>query len=156
MEKIRHIVRIGNTDIEGHKPIHLALTKVRGIGVMYSNLICATAGLDKRMKAGVLSSDQIERINDILQNPEKHKIPKWIMNRRKDYNDGVAKHHTGGDLQFSQEGDLRRMKKIKSYRGWRHILGLPVRGQRTKGNFRKNRGRVVGVKKRKGVKAGRV
>ena len=48
------------------------------------------------------------------------------------------------------------MKKIKSYRDIRHALGLPVRGQRTKSNFRKNKGKVLGVRRKEGVKAGRV
>jgi small subunit ribosomal protein S13 len=48
------------------------------------------------------------------------------------------------------------MKKMKSYRGVRHIFNLPVRGQRTKSNFRKNKGKVTGVKRKAGMKAGRV
>ena len=49
------------------------------------------------------------------------------------------------------------MKKIKCYKGVRHMLDLPVRGQRTKSNFRKNKGKVhLGVKRKAGVKGGRV
>jgi small subunit ribosomal protein S13 len=48
------------------------------------------------------------------------------------------------------------MKRIRSYKGVRHSLGLPVRGQRTRSNFRKNKGKVLGVKRKEGAKAGRV
>ena len=49
------------------------------------------------------------------------------------------------------EFDIKRLKKIKSYKGYRHMSNLPVRGQRTRSNFRRNRRRGAGIKK-KGVK----
>ena len=48
-------------------------------------------------------------------------------------------------MDLQNEFDIRRLKKIKSYKGIRHSLGQPVRGQRTKAHFRK--GRAVGVKR---------
>ncbi len=54
------------------------------------------------------------------------------------------------DLKLRKEFDLKRMKKIKSYKGVRHIVGLPVRGQRTKANFRRNRKPSVAAAKKKG------
>ena len=54
-----------------------------------------------------------------------------------------------GDLDFTVDNDLKRMKMIKCYRGMRHAFGLPVRGQRTKSNFRKNKGKAsLGVVKK--------
>lgn len=155
-QKLRHIVRIVNTDIDGHKPLYRSLTKIKGVGVMYANIICMKAGIDREIMAGALNQDQMGQIDDIIKNPTKYKIPDWMMNKRRDYTDGVTKHLTSGDLEFSQEKDIRKLKRIRAYRGWRHILGQPVRGQRTRSNFRHNKGRVVGVKKRSGVKAGRV
>ena len=61
-----------------------------------------------------------------------------------------------GDLIFSKQQDVRRLQKIKSYRGLRHAANLPLRGQRTKSNFRRNKGKAVGVKRKKGSKSGRV
>jgi len=78
-----------------------------------------------------------------------------MLNRRKDYEDGTDKHIILGDLKFTKDNDIKRMKKIKSNKGYRHAWGLPVRGQRTKSNFRKNKGKVTGVKKKSG-KSGRV
>ena len=58
---------------------------------------------------------------------------------------------------FAEETDIKRMKKTRSYRGVRHGMGLPVRGQRTKSNFRKNKGKAsLGVAKKAAAKAGRV
>ncbi|MFH0936484.1 MAG: 30S ribosomal protein S13 [Candidatus Woesearchaeota archaeon] len=80
-------------------------------------------------------------------------IPSWLKNRRKDYETGQDEHITGTDLKFKKDTDIKRMRKIKTYRGMRHSYGLPVRGQRTKGHFR--HGATVGVKKAKAAKMGK-
>ena len=55
---------------------------------------------------------------------------------------------------FAQENDVKRLKRIRSYVGVRHGQGLPVRGQRTKSNFRRNKGKgPLGVKKKEAAKA---
>ena len=72
-----------------------------------------------------------------------------MLNRRKNYEDRKNIHVITGDLIFSNENDIKRLKKIRSYRGVRHGMGLPLRGQRTKSNFRKNKGKSsLGVKKK--------
>ena len=63
------------------------------------------------------------------------------------YETGNDGHLLTSDLDFTKDNDIKRMRKIKSYRGNRHTRGLPVRGQRTRGSFRK--GKTVGVSKRK-------
>ena len=73
-----------------------------------------------------------------------------MMNRRKDYEDGKDKHLLTSSLDLQKELDIKRLKKIRSYRGLRHALGQPVRGQRTKSHFRKNK--TVGVQKKKAGK----
>ena len=62
-----------------------------------------------------------------------------MKNRQKDFDNGEDVHLNGADLKLKKEFDIKRLRKIKSYRGIRHGAGLPTRGQRTKGNFRKNR-----------------
>ena len=52
-------------------------------------------------------------------------------------------------MDLKKDFDIKRLKKIKSYKGFRHSSKLPLRGQRTKGNFRKNRAKSVGIKKKK-------
>ena len=155
-QKVKHIIRVANTDLVGKKSIVVAMKKIQGIDVMFSNMVCKIANVDVNKKAGLLNQSEVSRINDIIANPDKYNVPDWMMNRRKDYESGKDKHIITGDLQFTREQDLRRLKKIKSYRGLRHQAGLPVRGQRTKSNFRRNKGKAVGVKRRKGAKSGRV
>ena len=99
---------------------------------------------------------QREKIEEIIKEPSKYKIPSWLFNRRKDPEDNQDKHLIGSNLTFTQENDVKMMKKMKSYKGIRHMLGLPVRGQRTRSNFRKNKGNVLGVKRKEGTKAGKV
>jgi len=71
-----------------------------------------------------------------------------MKNRRSDPETGEEKHLVGTDLDMKKDFDIRRMKKIRSYRGIRHTSGLPVRGQRTRSNFRK-KGQAVAVKRKK-------
>ena len=155
-QELKYFVRIANTDLDGNKQISNALIKIKGLSFMLSNAICNAAGIDKAKKAGYLNDDEIARIDDILKEPLKFKLPPWLFNRRKDPEDSADKHLTGSSLSFTQDNDIKMMKKIKSYKGIRHMLGLPVRGQRTRSNFRKNKGKVLGVKRKEGTKAGKV
>jgi small subunit ribosomal protein S13 len=153
----KHIVRIANTDLDGNRPISQALRKITGISFMFSNAVCNISGIDATKKSGELTEDETKKITDIIENPLKFKIPEWLLNRRKDMADGQPKHLLTGDLKFQQENDIKILRKIKCYRGTRHSSGLPVRGQRTKSNFRKNKGKLsLGVKKKAGAKSGRM
>ena len=153
----KHIVRIANADLNGAKPIANSLRQIKGVGFMFSNLICHLAKIDRRKRTGDLSEEEVKRITDLINDPLKMGAPRWMLNRRRDAESGIDKHVVMSDLIFIQDNDIKMMKKIRSYRGVRHILGQPVRGQKTKSNFRKNKGKVhLGVKKREGVKAGRV
>ncbi|MGZ7094973.1 MAG: 30S ribosomal protein S13, partial [Methanobacterium sp.] len=75
-------------------------------------------------------------------------IPDWMLNRRNDYETGETGHLIESDLLMTLREDLNRLKKTRSYKGRRHEVGLPVRGQRTKSTFRK--GSSVGVRRRRG------
>jgi len=155
----KYIVRIVNTDIDGNRPVYVALRKIRGVNFMFSNMVCSLAGVDKFKKAGYLSEAEIKKIDEIIRDPAKFHAPSWLLNRRKDYESGEDKHLVTSTLDFVKENDIKRMKKIKSYKGMRHAYGLPVRGQRTKSNFRKSKskgkGGTLGVIKKK-MKSGRV
>lgn len=145
----KHIVRIANVDLPGNKPILVALTNIKGIGMNFADTVCKLANVNIKTKTGYLSSEQIEKINAIVNNPIKNGIPTWMFNRRRDYDTNETKHVITGNLIFVHDNDLKRLKKIKSLRGLRHISGLPVRGQRTKAHFRKHKGKVIGVSKKK-------
>jgi len=150
MAEFKHIIRIANTDLAGEKSIGNALRKIKGVGVMYANMACKIAGIDSTKKAGDLLDIEAKKLDEIIREPLKFGAPKWMINRRKDYETGEDKHLIISDLQFTKENDIKRMKKIKSYKGMRHAWGLPVRGQRTKSNFRRNKGKgSLGVSRKK-------
>jgi small subunit ribosomal protein S13 len=93
-----------------------------------------------------LNEKEIGAISEAVKNP---KVPKFMMNRRSDLDTGSDKHIITTELDLRKEFDIKRLKKIRSYRGSRHALGQPSRGQRTKSHFRKGgKNRVVGVRKK--------
>lgn len=144
-QKLRTIIRIANTDLNGDKDIYNALRKIRGVSFMFSNAICNYLNLNKNKKAGALSEKEIKDIENLIEHSDK--LPSWLLNRRKDYDTGNNLHLISSKLKLAYDFDLKRLKKIKSIRGIRHALGLPVRGQKTRSHFRG--GRSVGVQKKK-------
>jgi len=141
------VIRILAKDIEGKMKIYAGLTKIKGVSWGVSNAVCKILKIDKNKKIGSLTDEEIKKISDFIKNPE---IPKYLINRRDDFTTGEDKHLSGSDLELQKEFDLKRLKKIKSYRGFRHMSGLPSRGQRTRSNFRPNK-KKAGIKK-KGAK----
>ncbi|HUW43344.1 MAG TPA: 30S ribosomal protein S13 [Bacillota bacterium] len=139
------IVRILDEDIEGGMKIYAGLTKIKGVSWSMSNAVCKILKIDKNKRIGSLTNAEIKIIVDFIKNPN---VPDFIFNRRFDFKTGEKKHLTGTDLELQKEFDIKRLKKIKSYRGIRHSAGLPVRGQRTKSNFRKNKRKGAGIKKK--------
>ncbi|MBN2458256.1 30S ribosomal protein S13 [Candidatus Woesearchaeota archaeon] len=148
-QALKHLVRILNTDIEGKKIVSVGLRKIKGVGFAYANVVCNLIGLEKTKRVGALNDEDIKKIEDVLKNKEKYNIPEWMFNRRRDYQTGEVMHLFTSDLDFARSNDIRKLQRIKSNRGLRHAWGLPVRGQRTKSNFRKNKGKALGVKKKK-------
>jgi len=143
----KHIVRIANTDLDGKKSIVNALTKIKGIGDHFANSICNVANVSHSSKTGNLTDEEISKLADVIANLQKY-FPAWMFNRRRDPETGENKHLLLADLTFVQDNDIKFLKKIRSYRGMRHALGQPTRGQRTKSNFRKNKGKVTGVQRK--------
>lgn len=144
----KHLVRVANTDLDGKKPIGHALRRITGVGAMFAHAVCVVSGVDPFSQTGTISDAEIRQLDAVLANPSKHSIPNWMLNRRKDPESGENKHLLTSDLKFQRENDIKQMKRIRSYKGMRHAKGLPVRGQRTRSNFRKNKGKVsLGVKK---------
>jgi len=101
------------------------------------------------VKLGSLNEEEIERIEDAIKNLNQN-IPGWMTNRQRDPETGDNLHLTGPDLEMANREDITKHKKIKSYRGIRHIQGLPVRGQRTRTSFRK--GATIGVSRKKAIR----
>ena len=139
------IVRILSKDIGGNMKIYPGLTKIKGISWSLSNAVCKKLKIDKNRKIGSLTNEEIKKMSEFIKNPE---LPNYLTNRRKDFETGKDKHLVGSDLGLQTEFDIKRLKKIKSYKGYRHMSNLPLRGQRTKSHFRRNKSRGVGIKKK--------
>ncbi len=140
---LRTIVRVMGADLDGEKPIIRALRGIRGISYSMSRAVIDASGYDGNVKLGSFSEQDIQKIEQIIRNPENYGIPAWMLNRRMDRETGKVIHYSGSDLLVARKFDIQRMINLKTYKGNRHMLGLPVRGQRTRSSFRK--GRVVGV-----------
>lgn len=146
-DKFKHIIRIVNTDLDGNKSILNALRKIKGVSFMFANMACVLTNTDKNKKTGTLDESEIKKLEDFLRNPVKFGAPEWALNRRKDLSDGKTSQILSTDIKFIADNDMKLLKMIKCYKGIRHMSGLPVRGQRTKSNFRRNKGKGMGVKK---------
>jgi len=144
--KSQDIIRIAETNLDGAKKVSDAIRRIRGVSFMMSNAISKLSGFGEK-RLGELSDEERNKLEDMIMNPQKHGVPVWMYNRRRDPTTGENKHLAVSELEFTQKMDIGLMRKLKTYKGVRHSLGLPVRGQRTRGSFRK--GKTVGVSKRK-------
>lgn len=148
-ESMETLIRIAGFDIPGSKKLFPGLTRIKGVGWTISNATCIKLGLPKDKRISELTKDEIKKIEEFLSNPD---IMDFLKNRRKDEESGETGHFIGTDLDFKKDFDIRKMKKIRSYKGIRHTSKLPVRGQRTRSHFR-NKSGASGVKKVSAVKA---
>lgn len=112
-------MRILGITIPDDKRLEIGLTSLYGIGRPLALTILSKAKIDPGMKAGDLTPEQENDIRKLI---------------------GEVKIE--GDLKREIEGNVKRLKDIKAYRGLRHSRGLPARGQRTKTNSRTRRGNV--------------
>jgi small subunit ribosomal protein S13 len=151
VKEIKGIVRIAGTDLKGENQLFTSLQRIKGVGGSLANAVCRVHNLDLNRKVGTLNAKEIKNIEETLKNPTKFGIPSWIVNRKGDLESGKDRHLVGADLTFTQTQDVKRMIRIKSYKGVRHMFGLPARGQRTRSSFRK--GRTVGVVRKKSMPA---
>ncbi|CAO3613348.1 unnamed protein product [Mucor hiemalis] len=107
----QHIIRLLNTNVDGRVKIQIALTSVKGVGRRFSNIACKKADIDLNKRAGELSSEELERIVTILQNPAQYKIPAWFLNRQKDIVDGKSSQVISNVLDTKYRDDLERLKR---------------------------------------------
>ena len=131
-DDFQHIIRVLNTNVDGREKVMYSLTKIRGIGRQFSNLVCKKAEIDLGKRAGELSAAELESLMVIVSNPRQFRIPDWFLNRKHDIKDGKFSQMVSNQLDTSLRNDLERLKKIRNHRGLRHYWQIRVRGQHTK------------------------
>ena len=119
--------RVIGIDIPDNKRLEVSLTYIFGVGRKVSNQIIEKLALNKDMRARELNEDQIARLNAIL----------------------AAEYVVEGDLRRQVQNNIKRLVGIHCYRGQRHRLGLPVRGQRTRTDSRTRKGKRKTVANKK-------
>ncbi|MDF1860454.1 MAG: 30S ribosomal protein S13 [Verrucomicrobiales bacterium] len=120
------MARLLGVEIPNEKRIEASLPYIYGIGPKTSAKILEEAGVDKNIRTGELSDEQLGRIASAITGGS-------VM--------------IEGDLRRDIQGHMKRLASINCYRGYRHRRGLPARGQRTKTNARTRKGKrkTVGV-----------
>jgi small subunit ribosomal protein S13 len=113
-------VRIVGVNLPNEKRIEIALTYIFGIGLTTSKKILAETGISGDVRVKDLTDTEVNKMREVIE----------------------SKLKVEGDLRRETSADIRRLKEIGSYRGTRHSVGLPARGQRTKTNARTKKGKA--------------
>ena len=126
------MARIAGLDLPKEKPIWVALQSIYGIGTTSSKRIMAATTIDPGLRVKELSEEQVGQIRDVID----------------------KQYRVEGDLRREVQANIKRLIEIGCYRGTRHRMRLPVRGQRTRTNARTKRGpkkTVAGRGQKRGV-----
>jgi len=145
-QEYKHIVRVASADIDGQENLLQGLTKIKGVGLRISKTIINQLELDPSQRLGYITDETIAGIEQIIKDPVAAGLPDWYVNRPRDRMSGKMMHLIGSDLDFAHRNDIDRLRRIKSWRGTRHTLGLKVRGQHTRTTGRG--GMAVGVSRK--------
>ena len=122
------MARIAGVDLPRDKRIEIALTYIFGIGLTTAKAILATTGINPDTRVRDLTEEEVSKLRENID--KNYKVE--------------------GDLRREESLNIKRLIEIGSYRGRRHRMGLPVRGQRNKNNARNRKGpkRTVGAKRK--------
>jgi len=121
------MARIVGVDIPNNKRGEVALTYIYGIGRSRANIILKEAGVEKNLKVQEWNDDQFAAIRKVINDSFK----------------------VEGELRSEVQMSIKRLMDIGCYRGIRHRIGLPVRGQKTKNNARTRKGKRKTVANKK-------
>jgi len=121
------MARIAGVDIPNNKRGEIALTYIYGIGRSRAQQILSEAGIDWNKNSNEWNDDDLNKIRTII----------------------VDNYKVEGELRSEVQMNIKRLQDVGAYRGIRHRIGLPVRGQGTKNNARTRKGRKKTVANKK-------
>jgi small subunit ribosomal protein S13 len=113
------MARIAGVDLPPNKKVEYGLTAIFGVGLRTAQKIVAHVGIDQTKRIKDLTDDEVTKIRKLLE----------------------SEYRVEGALRAEIAADIKRLVDIGCYRGQRHKVGLPVRGQRTRTNARTRKGR---------------
>jgi small subunit ribosomal protein S13 len=145
-EDFQYQIRLAATDLDGTRPIGMAMTAIRGVGLRASLALCDIAQLSPQKLAGMITTEEQDALKAAIEGYPT-RVPLWMLNRQRDPESGDELHLFSQDSALVQKDDIDRLRAIKCYRGVFHARGKKVRGQRTRSNGR--RGLTLGVKLKK-------
>ncbi|HDJ89126.1 MAG TPA: 30S ribosomal protein S13 [Thermoprotei archaeon] len=146
-EEFKPIVRLCSVDLDGNKQVVYSLKRIKGIGINIATAICRKIGIDYKKKLGYLSEAELKRLEEALTKIHEYGLKSYLFNRPRDPSTGKDLHLIGSELLIKVKMDIELMKKIRCWKGIRHMYGLKVRGQRTRTTGRT--GLTVGVTRRR-------
>ena len=117
------MARIAGVDLPRDKRVEISLTYIYGVGPTLSSEILAAAGINPDTRTRDLTEEEVAKLRELID--KNYKVE--------------------GDLRREQQLNIKRLIEIGSYRGRRHRIGLPVRGQNTKNNARTRKGPAVAI-----------
>ncbi len=115
---IRTLIRILGNTLDSRKKVYIALTRIYGIGIPRSKSILKSLNINPDVKVSDLTNENVSNLRDLLENET---------------------FQLEGNLKRLLKQNINRLIEIGSYRGKRHLKGLPARGQRTRTNSRTSR-----------------
>ena len=121
------MARIAGVELPNQKRVEIGLTYIYGIGRTTSNQILAKTGVNPDTRCKDLTEEEVSKLRDEIENS----------------------HKVEGALRTEVSMDIKRIIEIGSYRGTRHLKGLPVRGQRTRTNARTRQGKAKTIANKK-------
>ena len=121
------MARIVGVDIPDNKQGEIALRSIFGIGPSLASQILVQAGVDKQKRVAAWTEAEFNTIRSIIND----------------------QYQVEGDLRSEIRLNIKRLIDIKSYRGRRHVMGLPLRGQKTKNNARTRKGKPKTIANKK-------
>ncbi|MCR9291141.1 MAG: 30S ribosomal protein S13 [bacterium] len=122
--------RLLGVDIPNDKKVEISLTYLYGVGPHVAREACVKTKIDPLKPASELDEDELSRLSTLLE----------------------REYTVEGPLRRTKTQNINRLKEIRCYRGLRHRMSLPVRGQRTRTNARTRKGPRKTVAGKKGVK----
>jgi small subunit ribosomal protein S13 len=146
----RGVVRLAGKDLKGEVPVRRALTRVKGVGdrlgPILGNIATEQMKIANDTVVGLLTEEQMKKLEDILSHPGKYGVPLYLLNRQKDPETGEDRHIISTDVNFLMRQDIEHDKTLNTWRGYRHLYSQKVRGQHTRTSGRT--GMTVGVQRK--------